>query len=45
MNEKIFTTIIIVLSFCSSFPYFFQGDWRKGTYWLCAAIIGYVVTY
>lgn len=45
MNEKILPTILIVIDILSSIPYWHQGNWRMGVYWLCAAGLTFVVTY
>lgn len=43
--EKVFPTIMIVLQLCASLPYFSQGDWRMGCYWLFASGLTTVVTW
>lgn len=45
MNDKLFPTILIVLDICASCPYFMAGDWRKGVYWLAAAVLTTMVTW
>ncbi len=42
--EKAFPFVLITLMVIASVPYWMQGDWRRGCYWLCAAAINLVVT-
>ena len=44
-NEKTLPTIMIIIDLCASIPYWFNGEWRMGLYWLFAAGITAVVTY
>jgi hypothetical protein len=43
--EKLFPTILLVLDLCASGVCFWHDDWRKGVYWLAAAVLTFVVTY
>lgn len=39
-----FPLTIVALMTAASVPYFAEGDWRRGVYWLAAATINLVVT-
>lgn len=45
MKEKIFPTIMIILTLCAAAVYWQDRDWRKTVYWIAAAALTYVVTY
>ena len=45
MNEKIFPTVLIILDIGASMVYWSKGDWRKGVYWIAAAVLTFVITY
>jgi len=45
INPKLFPTVLVVLDIASSACYFYACDWRKGIYWLAAAVLTFVVTY
>lgn len=45
MVERLMPTVLIILQAGSSVPYFYNGDWRKGLYWLFATGLTIVVTY
>lgn len=49
MNKKylvyIFPPILIVIDVCASIPYFIHGDYKKGIYWIAAAILNICVTF
>ena len=36
---------LITINCVSSAVWFIQGDWRKGVYWLAAAVLNFVVTF
>jgi len=42
--ERVFPFILVGEMVLASLPYWLQGDWRHGSYWLCAAAINFVVT-
>ena len=37
INQKILSTIMIIIDLCASILYWFNGNWRMGLYWLFAA--------
>lgn len=43
--QRIFPTLLIVLSVCAAVGYVPTGDWRKVVYWLAAATLTAVVTW
>ena len=43
--QKLFPTILIVLSVCAAVAYMPGGDWRRAIYWLAAAVLTAVVTW
>lgn len=45
MNPKIFPTVLMILDLLASIVWYCNGDWRKGTYWICAGILTYCVTF
>lgn len=45
LTPKLFPTIQIVLSVCAAIWYFSVGDYRRGTYWIAAAVLTTTVTY
>jgi hypothetical protein len=42
---KAFPTILIVLDLAAAIVWASHGDWRKATYWTCAAVLTFTVTY
>ena len=42
---KVFPSILIILDLCASTVWYWNGDIRKGTYWMCAAILTMTVTF
>lgn len=45
MNPKFFPTALMVQNLCASVVYFSGGDWKKGIYWIAAAVLTWTVTY
>jgi len=45
MIAKLLPTALIVIQTCAALPYFNDGNWRMGFYWLFAAGLTTVVTY
>lgn len=45
IKEKIFPIVLIVLDTCASVPYFAAGDFKKGIYWIAAAVLNICVTF
>jgi hypothetical protein len=45
MSPKFFPTLLIAINVCAAAVWFCQGDWRKGVYWLAAAVLNFVITY
>ena len=45
MNPKIFPTILMILDICAALIWFANNDWRKGIYWIAAAILTCSITY
>jgi hypothetical protein len=45
MNPKILPSILIIIDFGASIPYFCQGNWRMGIYWIAAGILTLTVTW
>lgn len=43
--KTFFPILLMVLDAAAAVVYFYQGDWRRGLYWLCATIIIYTVTF
>lgn len=43
-REQIFPSLLILLDAGASGVYWWQGNWRMGTYWLAAATITLMVT-
>lgn len=41
----ILPTVLIIINIGASMPYYMQGDWRMGGYWISAACITFFVTY
>jgi hypothetical protein len=44
-RQQIFPTILMALDLCAAIPYFADGNWRKGAYWMAAALLTYTVTW
>lgn len=45
MNPKLFPTLLIILDLLAMIVYYSQGDIRKGTYWMSAAVLTVCVTF
>lgn len=45
MIERILPTIIMIEMFLASIPYFVNGKYGSGLYWLSAALINLAVIY
>jgi len=45
MKPFIFPTILIILDLCASGVYFVGGDWKRGIYWIAAAVLTACVTF
>jgi hypothetical protein len=45
MNAKIFPTILIILDIAAAVPYFCDGDYRRGIYWIAAGVLTLTVTW
>ena len=43
--ETIFPAVMVVLQVAACVPYWVQGDWRMGVYWMAAATLTVVVTW
>lgn len=43
--QKLFPTLLIVLSVCAAVAYASAGDWRRVAYWLAAAVLTAAVTF
>ena len=41
----LFPLLLIVLDLAAAAVWFAAGDWRKGVYWLAAAVLTTVVTF
>ena len=44
-REQAFPLALIIIDVCAAIPYFVQGDWRRGVYWLAAAVLTSTVTF
>ena len=44
-REKILPTFLMAIDLCAAAPYFADGNWRRGVYWLAAAVLTGVVTW
>lgn len=44
-KEKIFPLILILIDIIAGAVYYSKGDWKKGTYWIAAAVLSYCVTF
>jgi hypothetical protein len=44
-REKILPTALILIDLGAAIPYFMDGNWRRGVYWLAAACLTFVVTW
>jgi len=42
--EKLFPTILILLDLVASIVYFTQLDWKRGVYWIAAAVLTLMIT-
>ena len=45
INPKILPTVMIIIDLCASVPYWYNGNWRMGLYWIFAAGLTAMVTY
>ena len=45
MNPKVFPTILMILDIGAGVVWFCNGDWRRGLYWLGAALLTFTVTW
>jgi len=45
MNSKTLPTVIIIISSFASVFYLYDGDLRRGIYWMAAAILNAAVTF
>ncbi|MFB3894530.1 MAG: hypothetical protein ACE15C_21215 [Phycisphaerae bacterium] len=43
--QRLFPTLLILLSVCAAIGYVPTGDWRRVIYWLAAAVLTAVVTW
>jgi len=43
--QRLFPTLLVLLSVCAAVGYVPTGDWRRVIYWLAAAILTAVVTW
>ncbi len=43
--QKLFPTLLVLLSVCAAIGYVPTGDWRRVIYWLAAAVLTAVVTW
>lgn len=44
-RSQILPTVLIVIDLGAAVPYFVDGNWRRGIYWLAAATLTTVVTW
>lgn len=44
-REKILPTILILIDLGAAVPYFMDGNWRRGAYWIAAGVLTFVVTW
>jgi hypothetical protein len=44
MNVFIFPSLLIALDMGAAIVYLFVGDWRRGVYWIAAAVLTACVT-
>lgn len=44
-HGKVLPTILILIDLGAAIPYFMDGNWRRGVYWLAAACLTFVVTW
>ena len=45
MRPYLFPSLLILLDLGAALVYAMDGDWRKGVYWLAAAVLTVVVTF
>jgi hypothetical protein len=45
MSPRIFPTILIALDIAAAVVYFAAGDYKRGIYWIAAAVLTASVTY
>jgi hypothetical protein len=43
--QRLFPTLMVLLSVCAAIGYVPTGDWRRVIYWLAAAVLTAVVTW
>lgn len=44
-SQYIFPILLMVLDIGAAIMCFFSGDWKKGIYWIAAAILSATVTF
>lgn len=44
-RQQIFPTILMALDLCAAVPYFADGNWRRGFYWIFACGLTAVVSW
>jgi len=44
-STQIFPTILIILDIAAAIVWFYNGDMRRGIYWIAAAVLTSTVTY
>ena len=42
---KVFPIKLMALNICASIVYFYNGDIKRGVYWIAAAVLTYTVTF
>jgi hypothetical protein len=42
--KNVFPVVMIVLQFLASATYLFNGDWKRGVYWMAASVLTLCVT-
>ena len=45
LKGHLFPTILIILDLFASGEQFYNGDWKRGIYWISAAVLTACVTY
>lgn len=45
MNPKILPTVLMTIDLLAAIPYFVCGDWKRGIYWVAAAVLTWTVTW
>ena len=44
-RSQVLPTVLMAIDLCAAMPYFADGNWRRGVYWLAAATLTAVVTF